>query len=54
MILAALAIFQAWIWMGVGIGKFLIDLGVRSIWTQNYMFWEHAYLWLAVCFVALL
>jgi hypothetical protein len=29
--MAALAIFQALIWVGVDIGKFLIDLGVRNI-----------------------
>jgi len=54
MIMAALAIFQAWIWMGVGTGKFLIDLGVTNIWTQNYVVCKHTDLWLAVCFVALL
>ena len=31
MITAALAIFQAWIWVGVGIGKLLNDLGVTNI-----------------------
>jgi len=31
MIMSALSIFQAWIWMGVGKGKFLNDLGVRNI-----------------------
>ena len=31
MIIASLAIFQAWIWVGVVIGKFLNDLGVRNI-----------------------
>jgi hypothetical protein len=31
MIIASLAIFQAWIWFGVVIGKFLNDLGVRNI-----------------------
>jgi hypothetical protein len=31
MIIAALAIFQAWIWVGVSIGKLLNDLGVRNI-----------------------
>ena len=31
MIIAALAIFQAWIWVGVCIGEFLNDLGVRNI-----------------------
>jgi hypothetical protein len=25
MIMAALAVFQAWIWVGFGIGKFLFD-----------------------------
>jgi hypothetical protein len=31
MIMAALSIFQAWIWIGVGMGKFLNDLGVQNI-----------------------
>ena len=31
MIIAALAIFQAWILVGVGVGKLLNDLGVRNI-----------------------
>ena len=31
MIMAALAIFQPWIWVAVGIGKFLIDLGGTNI-----------------------
>jgi len=31
MIIAALAIFQAWIWVGVGIGSFLNGLCVRNI-----------------------
>ena len=31
LIIAALAIFQAWIWVGVGMGEFLIDLGVRNV-----------------------
>jgi phosphotransferase system glucose/maltose/N-acetylglucosamine-specific IIC component len=35
MIIAALAIFQAWIWVGVGIGKFLNDLGVRNIFNTK-------------------
>jgi len=29
--MAALSIFQARIWMGVGVGKFLIDLDVGNI-----------------------
>jgi hypothetical protein len=31
MIIAALAVFQALIFVGVGIGNFLIDLGLRNI-----------------------
>jgi hypothetical protein len=56
MIMAALAIFQALIWVGLGIGKFFIDLGVRNIsdtkisCSGNVLFSG----WLAVCFVALL
>jgi TM2 domain-containing membrane protein YozV len=30
MIMAALAIFCAWVWVGVGLGKFLIDLGGKN------------------------
>jgi hypothetical protein len=30
MIMAALALFQAWICVGMGIGKFLIGLDVRN------------------------
>ena len=43
MIMAALAIFQALIWVGVDIGKFLIDLNVRNIldtkitWSGNML-----------------
>jgi hypothetical protein len=34
------ALFQAWIWVEVGIGKFLIDLGVKNIFdTKIYMVW---------------
>ena len=29
--MAALAIFRALIWVGVSVGKFLIDLGVRNV-----------------------
>jgi hypothetical protein len=29
--MAALALFQGWVWLAWGIGKFLIDLGVRNI-----------------------
>jgi hypothetical protein len=28
--MAALAIFQTWIWVGVGIGKFLMELGGKK------------------------
>jgi len=31
MIMAALALFQAWIWVAGGLGKFLSDLGGRNI-----------------------
>jgi len=31
MIMAAVAIFQALIWVGVGIGKFLIGIDIRNI-----------------------
>ena len=43
MIIAPLTIFLALIWVGVGIGKLLIDLGVRNIldtkitWSGNML-----------------
>ena len=30
MIMAAVSIFETWIFIGVGIGKFLNDVGVRN------------------------
>ena len=54
MIIAALAIFQAWIWVGVCIGKLLNDLGVGNILATKLHGLGACYLWLAVCFVALL
>jgi hypothetical protein len=50
MVMAALAIFQALIWVGLGIGKFLIVLGVRNIFDRNIT-WSGTVLasgWLAV------
>jgi hypothetical protein len=46
--MAALAIFQPWIWVGVGIGKLLIDLGGKIFLTQICMVWERANFWLSV------
>jgi hypothetical protein len=37
MIMVALAIFLTLIWVGVGIGKFLIDLGFRKILYTNLL-----------------
>jgi len=43
MIMAALAIFQALIWVGVDIGKFLIGIDIRNIldttitWSGNIL-----------------
>ena len=53
--LAALALFQAWIWVVGGIGKFLISLGVRNIFDTKGT-WSGGMLrfWSAVCVVALL
>jgi hypothetical protein len=53
MILVTLTIFLTWIWVAVDIDKFLIDLGLETFSVQNYMVWEHANVWLAVCLVAL-
>jgi len=48
--MAALAIFQPWICVGVGVGKFLIDLGGKKYFQhKNYMVWERANFWLAGC-----
>ena len=47
MIMAALAMCQALMWLGVGVGKFLIVLGARNIFDKNNMIWEHAGIWLA-------
>jgi len=35
MIMAAFVIFLALIWVGVGIGKFFFDLGLRKILDTN-------------------
>jgi hypothetical protein len=35
MILVALAIFQKWIWVGVGMDKLLIDLGFRNFFNTK-------------------
>jgi len=56
MIMASITIFQALICVGVGIGKLLIDLGVRNI-SDTTITWSGNMLvsgWLSVCFVALL
>jgi hypothetical protein len=47
LIMAAVAIFQALIWVGVHIGKFFIDIGVRYILENNYMVCVHASVWVA-------
>jgi len=50
MIMAALSIFQAWIFVGVGIGKFLNDIVVRNIFNTKIT-WSGRILvfgWLAV------
>jgi hypothetical protein len=39
MIISALAIFQAWIWMEVGICKFLFDCVLKTFLPQKEMFW---------------
>jgi len=49
MIMAPLGIFQAWIWVIMGIGKFLIELGVRNIVDKNLHGLAACYIWLAVC-----
>jgi hypothetical protein len=49
MIMAVLSIFQAWICVAVGTGKFLKDVGVRNIFNTKLHGLEFAYVWLAVC-----
>jgi hypothetical protein len=53
--MAALAIFQSWICVVVGISKFLIDLDGKNIFDTKIT-WSGIMLtsgWLSVCFVAL-
>jgi len=47
MIMAALGIFQAWIWVLMGIGKFLIELCVTNI-VDKKLHGLHLAGWLAV------
>jgi len=54
MIMVALGIFVILILVGVDIGKFLIDLGVRNILYTKITWSGTCYVWLARCFVALL
>jgi hypothetical protein len=35
MIISALAIFQAWIWLGVGVGKLLYDYVLKTFLPQK-------------------
>ena len=49
MIMAALGIFQAWIWVIIGVGKFLIELGVRNIVDKKLHGLAACYIWLAGC-----
>jgi hypothetical protein len=48
MIMAALSTFLVWLWLGVGIGKFLNDLGVINI-LDTILHVLGACLCLAVC-----
>jgi len=57
--MADLAKFHAWIWVGVGIGKFLIDLGVGNI-RDTKITWSGSMLtsgwlgdWLFCCIICL-
>jgi len=49
MIMAALAIFQALIWVIMGIWKFLIELCVRNIVDKKLHGLAACYIWLAGC-----
>ena len=40
--MATLAVFQALIWVRVGIGKFLFVYVLKTFLPQNYMFWVNA------------
>jgi hypothetical protein len=35
MVMVGLAIFQSWIWVGVVIGKFVIELGFRNFFNTK-------------------
>jgi hypothetical protein len=52
MVMVALAIFQSWIWVGVVIGKFVIDLGFGNFFNTKTT-WPGSMLssgWLVVLF----
>jgi hypothetical protein len=52
--MSALIIFQPLIWVGVDMGKFLIEFGGKKYFQyKNYMLWERANFWLAGCLFAL-
>jgi len=52
--IAALAIFQAWIWVRVGVGKFFFDYVLKSFSPRKWTFWLHASIWLTACSIAFL
>jgi hypothetical protein len=53
--MAALAIFQPWIWVEVGVGKFLIELSGKNIFLHKITCSGSVLTsgWLAGCFIAL-
>ena len=53
MTMAALAIFQTWIWVGFGIGKFLFDYVLKKFLPWKWMFWVHACIWLTAWYIVL-
>jgi hypothetical protein len=54
MSMAAVTIFQAWIWVGVGIGKFLFVCVLKTFLPQKLHILGAACIWLAACFIVFL
>jgi hypothetical protein len=52
--MAALVIFQAWIWVRVGIGKFLFVYVLKTFLPQKLHILGAACIWLAACNIVFL
>jgi hypothetical protein len=50
MIIVVLITFEACVWVGMGMGKFLFVYVLKTFLPRKYIFWMHGCIWLAVCF----